>query len=194
MIKNYSLDIWTPQKKHVEVLSEKQALEPIVRRPCRKWEVDLTTCKGFSSESLLYRKAVEVVQRDVPTVFLVLVDLDRAGKNMVDSLERNIRTIVEMLCETEGYDTPDLTFVHIGLTEEQAKSFPEVDLRPCKTTEKPKWKNYTKWCAEVDFCSSAHIVEIVENAIKAQLDMKIERRRKRQEAADKKWFREHPNG
>jgi len=62
MIADYSLDIWTLQKKFVEVLSEKLALEPIVKRPCERWEVDLSTCKGFSSESLLYRKRLQLLQ------------------------------------------------------------------------------------------------------------------------------------
>ena len=188
-IRYYSLDIWTPQKKFVEVLSEKLALEPIVKRPCDKWEVDLTSCKGFSSESLLYRKARETVMRDVPTVYLVLVDLDRAAKNMAESMERIIRSLVKMLAEKLNRPMPDLTFVHIGLTLEQANSFDEVDLRPCKLSEKPTYRHYTPWCAEVDFCSSEHIIEIVENAIKAQLDVKIERKRQRQEKADKAWFR-----
>ena len=67
-----------------------------------------------------------------------------------------------------------------------------MDLRPCKPSQNnPKFANYTPWCAEVDFCSSAHIEQIVTDAIKAQMDPKIERRRKRQEAADKKWFEEN---
>ena len=97
MIAGYSLDIWTPQKKHVEVLSEKLALEPIVKRPAHRLEVDVTSCKGFSSESLLYRLARETVMRSVPTVYLLLVDLDKPGKDMVDSLERSIRRLVKML-------------------------------------------------------------------------------------------------
>ena len=68
--------------------------------------------------------------RNVPTVFLVLVDLDRAGKNMVDSMERNIRSLVEMLARQLQRPMPDLTFVHIGLTLEQANSFDEVDAAP----------------------------------------------------------------
>jgi len=191
MIADYSLDIWTLQKKFVEVLSEKLALEPIVKRPCERWEVDLSTCKGFSSESLLYRKAREAIMRNVPTVFLILTDLDRPGKNMADSIERNIRTPVAMLCRKLRRPMPDITFIRIGLTEEQANSFDEVTLRPCKLSEKPHYRNYTPWCAEVDFCSSAHIEAIVEDAITAQLDMDIYAETLAQEEADKAWFEEN---
>ena len=210
----YNLDIWSPQGKHVEVLSEKDALDPILARAARPFEVDVTSCKGFSSESLLYRLALDCVRRDVPTVYLVLVDLDRAGKNMVASLERNLRAIIAILLtldEYEGYDDPDVTFKHIGLFEEQVAGtaeeraawvaagspedqepgFPEVDLRPCKKTEKATWKNHTPLCAEVDFCSSIHIEEIVTDAIRAEMDPRIERARVRQERADQRWFREN---
>ena len=54
VVEYYSLNIWTPQGKRAEMLSEKEALAIVVGRVTRQYGVNLTSSKGFSSESMLY--------------------------------------------------------------------------------------------------------------------------------------------
>jgi hypothetical protein len=65
MIDSYELSIWHRQGKRVEFLSEKETLAPIVERVTDAYQVNLTSCKGFSSESMLYDVSRRVARSGV---------------------------------------------------------------------------------------------------------------------------------
>jgi hypothetical protein len=183
VIDNYTLSIWGPQPKHVEVLSEKQALAPIVERAADTYRVPSTSSKGFSSESMLYQAAKRAVRSGKPTTFLILTDHDRPGYNMAEHVEREVRRLVALICRQLRSPVLELTFKRIGLNAEQVERY-EVMTRDPKASEKPHWHNYVAECAEVDALRSTQIEEIVREAIEAELDLDILEATRAQEAAD----------
>ncbi len=191
MIDSYELSIWTPQGKRVELLSEKETLAPIVERVTDAYQVNLTSCKGFSSESMLYDVSSRVALSGVPTVFLILTDHDRAGYNMAAHVERVIDGngeddypgLVKLACKRFHRPVPPLEFVRVGLNAEQVVRY-RVRTRGPKSSEHDGMRNYVAECAEVDFLRSVQIEEIVREGIEAQLDMDIRERTREQEAED----------
>ena len=183
LMESYELSIWAPQGKRVELLSEKEALAVIVERVAREYQVNTTSCKGFSSESLFYEVAKRTVRIGRPTVFLILTDHDRAGYNMTDHAERVITRLVELVCDQYGCETPALEFVRVGLNAEQVERY-QVMTRDPKPNEHAGMLNYIAECAEVDALRSEQIEEIIREGIEAQLDMDILATTREQEAED----------
>ena len=148
------------------------------------YEVNLTSCKGFGSESMLYRVAKGAVSyADVPTTFLVLTDHDRAGYNMAEHVEDVMRRLVRMVSTQQGRPMPSLTFVRVGLNAEQVARY-GVGTRAAKSSEGATWRNHVERCAEVDFMRSVDIEEVVREGIEAQLDMDTLAHTRQREAAD----------
>lgn len=189
-IDNYSLAIWRDQGKIVQCLSEKETLEPIVSRVTDALEVDLTSCKGFSSESMLYRLARAAVLADLPTTFLILTDHDRAGYNMAEHVERVIRRLARLISKQRNRPMPSVTFDRIGLNAEQVARY-GITTRPCKESEKPHWHNHTPDCAEVDFLRSVDIEEVVREGILRHLDTDVLAATQEQQTADIAWLSEN---
>jgi hypothetical protein len=183
VIEGYTLSIWEPQPRHVEVLSEKQALAPIVERACDTYRVQSTSSRGFSSESMLYEAAKRAVRSGKPTTFLVLTDHDRPGYNMAEHVEREMRRLVALVARQLRRRAPALTFKRIGLNAEQVARY-DVMTRDPKASEKPTWRNYVAECAEIDALRSTQIEEIVREGIEADLDFDILDATRAQETAD----------
>jgi hypothetical protein len=191
LIDGYELSIWPDQGKRVEILSEKEALAVIVDRVAEAYQVNLTSCKGFSSESMLYEVSKRVALIGLPTVFLVLTDHDRPGYNMTEHVEREITRLVKLACGLFGRRrVPALEFVRIGLNAEQVARY-RVRTRGPKSSERAGMRNYVAECAEVDFLRSVQIEEIVREGIEAQLDMDILAATRERQAADIAWLREN---
>jgi hypothetical protein len=198
MIDGYQLNIWPDQGKRVHILSEKEALTPIVNRVAEANQVNLTSCKGFSSESMLYDVAVDVALSGVPTVFLILTDHDRPGYNMAEHVERVLAGngepdypgLVRLACKRFRRPIPPLEFIRIGLNAEQVEHY-QVRTRGPKSSEHAGMRNFVAACAEVDFLRSTQIEEIVREGIEAQLDPDILQATREQEAADVAWLREN---
>jgi len=53
----YGIDLWEGQSKRVEVMIEKDALVGVAEGVCRKWDVPLLSCRGYTSQSELWRTA-----------------------------------------------------------------------------------------------------------------------------------------
>ena len=49
---------------------------------------------------MLYRVARRTALSGTPTTFLILTDHDRAGYNMTDHVEREMRRLVELICRS----------------------------------------------------------------------------------------------
>lgn len=57
MAQQYHLDHWADQEIRVEVWVEKQALEGVVGAACEPLDVDFFSCKGYMSQSEMWRAA-----------------------------------------------------------------------------------------------------------------------------------------
>ena len=133
---------------------------------------------------MLYRVARRTALSGTPTTFLILTDHDRAGYNMTDHVEREMRRLVELICDQLRLPVPPLEFVRVGLTAEQVTRYRMRTNRP-KPSEHPGMDNYVANPIHVDALRSAQIEEIVREGIEDQLNMRLLRRTRRQEAIDK---------
>ena len=102
MIKHYSLDIWTPQRKYVEVLSEKQALEPIVKRPCVKWRSISRRARASRRSRCSTARRWRSCSATYPPCSWCWSISTAPGRTWSTSLETNIRAIIAMLCRDRG--------------------------------------------------------------------------------------------
>lgn len=89
---SYHLDKWENQKYHVEVWVEKDALAGIIGQICNRLDVDYFSCRGYTSQSEMWRAARRLVhyqERGKQNVILHLGDHDPSGIDMSrDIIER----------------------------------------------------------------------------------------------------------
>ena len=128
---------------------------------------------------MLYRVARRTALSGMPTTFLILTDHDRAGYNMTDHVEREMRRLVELICDQLRLEVPPLEFVRVGLTAEQVDRY-RMD-QQSEAVRACRHGNYVANPVHVDALRSAQIEEIVREGIEAQLDMRLLRRTRRQE-------------
>lgn len=91
----YRRDKWENQDFHVEVWVEKDALAGIVGQICNKHDVDYFSCRGYTSQSEMWRAARRLryyENRGLETVILHLGDHDPSGIDM----SRDIQERLEM--------------------------------------------------------------------------------------------------
>lgn len=90
--KIYRLDKWKNQPYHVEVWVEKDALSGVIGQICNDLDVDYFSCRGYTSQSEMWRAARRLKyyeQNGKETVILHLGDHDPSGIDMSrDIIER----------------------------------------------------------------------------------------------------------
>lgn len=127
----YQEDPLKYQANHVEVWVEKDALVEVVERGCSDREVAYFACKGYVSQSAMYRaaKRLERAQNAGKDVHLIyLGDHDPSGLDMAKDIPNRLARF--ML--TDGFDP--ITFRRIALTAEQIQDLnPPSD--PAKQTD-----------------------------------------------------------
>lgn len=90
----FRLDKWATQPIYVEVWVEKDALIGVVEHACRPLETAFLSCRGYVSQSEMWRAAQRFGQRAAQgqnTVILHLGDHDPSGIDMSRDVEARIR-------------------------------------------------------------------------------------------------------
>jgi len=95
----FRIDRWLTQPYHVEVIVEKQALEGVLVPVCAELGVRFTANKGYSSQSFMRAKGVELLEwrakHHKEIVVFYLGDHDPSGLDM----DRDVRERLEMFSE-----------------------------------------------------------------------------------------------
>ncbi|EAC6223200.1 hypothetical protein EIL97_09295 [Listeria monocytogenes] len=91
----YGTDPWAGQKNHVEVWVEKDALVDIVGQASNKLNVDYFSCRGYVSQSAMFRSARRLADwqlagKDI--TILHLGDHDPSGIDMSRDIEERLAT------------------------------------------------------------------------------------------------------
>ena len=87
---SYGIDLWEGQSKRVEVWVEKEALAGVVERPSSKIDVPWFCCRGYVSQSAMWRAAMRLCaweRRGAETVVIHLGDHDPSGVDMSRDIE-----------------------------------------------------------------------------------------------------------
>ena len=84
-VSGYRIEKWKEQEYTVEVWIEKEALAGVIERVCRELDVDYFACRGYVSQSEMWRAARRL--QDSPTIVLHLGDHDPSGIDMTRDIQ-----------------------------------------------------------------------------------------------------------
>jgi hypothetical protein len=163
----YHEDLWRDQDYYLECWVEKDALEEVVRRAAQTWSVPSFACKGYASESSMWRAAMRLAdaqRRGKRPVVLYAGDHDPSGLDMGRDIEDRLYLLMQAWAAL-----PSLQVERIALTIEQVE---ERDLppNPAKQTDS-RWREYVlstgldlSW--ELDALEPAELAGLFDAAIR----------------------------
>jgi len=128
----FKLDLWSGQDYRPEVWIEKEALKGVIENTCEDLRVPYFACKGYNSQSAMWRSARrmrELIGRGQQPVILHLGDHDSSGIDMT-------RDILDRMAMFVGH----LHVVRLALNMEQVVEYGPPP-NPAKMTD-PRAKDY----------------------------------------------------
>jgi hypothetical protein len=166
-VRSYHIDKWAPQHHRLEVWVEKEAMVQVVERAAYPLDVDYFSCKGYVSQSAMWRaaqrlKAYEDAGQDV--VVLYLGDHDPSGIDMT-------RDIQERLWLFQA----DVGVKRIALTMDQIDE-QKPPPNPTKLTDSRASAYINEYgfdCWEMDALEPAFIVDLITDEVFALRDHKL---------------------
>lgn len=157
---SFQLDKWAGQQYRVEVWVEKEALVGVIEKICEKLDVPFFACRGYVSQSEMWRAAERIRHRycgdDV--VILHLGDHDPSGIDMT----RDIKERLELFEAASS-----LTVDRIALNREQIEEF-NPPPNPAKFSD-PRAEDYVKifgeksW--ELDAIEPKRLMSLIEHHV-----------------------------
>lgn len=194
----YRLDHWVDQDTRVEVWVEKQALIDVIGRAANRADVDFFACKGYVSQSEMWRAARRIggyIQDGQSVVLLHLGDHDPSGIDMT----RDIRERLQQFLSVDiGFSQSMMLDVRrIALTAEQIERY-QPPPNPAKLTDvrAPGYVEqfgYESWELDalppnvLDDLITEHITSLVDDVRLAERRAQQERDRASLEAVRENW-------
>ena len=92
--RSFRTDTWVSQTNRVEVWVEKEALAGIVARAARTYDVPYFSCRGYTSQSEMYRAAMRLIsweEKGYKTFVIHLGDHDPSGIDMTRDIEDRLK-------------------------------------------------------------------------------------------------------
>lgn len=126
--KQFRMDLWASQKYRIEVLIEKEALAGIFERICNELRVPYLSCRGYVSQSEMWRTAQRIenyIQQGQHPVILHFGDHDPSGIDM----SRDIVDRVKMFIGGNDFE-----FTRLALNRDQIDTY-NPPPNPAKTTD-----------------------------------------------------------
>jgi hypothetical protein len=160
----YHIDKWAEQPNRVEVWVEKEALIEVISRAAWPLDVDYFSCKGYVSQSAMWRAARRLIDYEATgqnTIILHLGDHDPSGVDMT-------RDIQDRLWLFES----DVEVKRIALTMDQINEL-NPPPNPTKATDSRSSKYVPKYgyeCWELDALEPAYLVDLVTNEVEKLRD------------------------
>lgn len=179
---SFDLPFWYNQPYYVEVWLEKEALANLFEPITQKYQVTCVPCKGYPSLSLLYdcSKRLRTVPSNREIRILYFGDYDMRGLNIQQNIEKNFLNDFGIEIEVIRY----------ALTKEQIESY-QLPPNPAKSTDTMArgWiETHGNVAWELD-ALEPHILEnLVENAIKQQIDFNILTERNETIKTNQQWI------
>jgi hypothetical protein len=91
--RQFRYDRWADQSYRVEVWIEKEALAGVFERICNKLDVPYLACRGYMSQSEMWRAAVRLSEYDQETIILHFGDHDPSGIDMTRDIQDRLRIL-----------------------------------------------------------------------------------------------------
>ncbi len=156
---SFAFDKWAVQEYRPEVYIEKEALIGIIEPICRELDVSYFACKGYNSQSEMWRSAQRIQgiidAGQIPIIFH-LGDHDPSGIDMT----RDIRDRLDLFIG-------EVEVKRLALTWDQVQQY-NAPPNPSKNTD-PRFESYLEQfgndCWELDALEPSVIVDLIEDAV-----------------------------
>lgn len=187
--KQYRIDLWKAQPYHIEVWIEKEALAGVVETVCNKWRVPFLSCRGYVSQSEMWRGGRRLLQyynHGKKVLILHLGDHDPSGIDM----SRDIRDRLYMFMDD---NRPE--FIRMALNMDQIERL-KPPPNPAKSTDS-RFQDYMSkfgeesW--ELDALEPKIITGLIETHIRPRIDDKLWKKALTEENSDRERLREVVN-
>ena len=122
---SYHRDLWANQEARVEVWIEKDALIGVIEDVCKKNDVPYFSCRGYVSDSEMWRGSMRMRNHSQKIIVLHLGDHDPSGIDMTRDIEDRLRLFS---------DYADIEVRRIALTMEQIEEL-KPPPNPAKMTD-----------------------------------------------------------
>lgn len=167
--KGYGINLWEGQEYMVEVWIEKDALVGVIEGVCREYDVPYFSCRGYTSQSEMWRAAmrlVEYMECGHKPVILHLGDHDPSGIDMT----RDIRDRLSGFMLAHGHDAPEVN--RIALTMAQINQY-NPPPNPAKLTDSRvrdyiAEHGYDSW--ELDALDPVVMSDLIRKEVEAFMD------------------------
>jgi hypothetical protein len=193
---SYREEVWGDQEAYVEVWVEKEALAGVVQRPAEAWQVPYFSCRGYVSQSEMWRAAQRLgdkISDGKRVVILHLGDHDPSGIDM----SRDIEARLTMFLEGDGQDPYQLEVRRIALNMDQVRQYspPPNPAKLSDSRAQDYIRRYGTSSWELDALDPPTLRALIEDHIQRELDMEAweastaaqEQQRKALEAASRRW-------
>lgn len=174
---SYGLNLWEDQDERVEVWIEKDALVGVIERVCTELDVPYFSCRGYTSQSELWRAARRQIGYGKPVTVIHLGDHDPSGKDMTRDIQDRLRLF-----------GADATIERIALNMDQVRKW-KLPPNPAKITDSRFAAYEAEFGAEsweLDALDPKKIETMIRNAVEAHLDRERFDEREEQQEEDRK--------
>ena len=181
----YGFNTWRTQPERVEVWVEKEALAGVIQVPSDEWDVPWFCCKGYVSQSELWRAAMRFLRYEragQATTIIYLGDHDPSGMDIDRAIRDSMYT----------FGVPGFEIERIALHMHQIKQY-DPPPNPTKLSDArakqyvPKY-GYESW--ELDALEPRVLTELINEAVKAHCDYDLLGNARMQRGAEREQIRE----
>lgn len=117
---SYRIDKWKSQPCRIEVWIEKDALIGVLERPCKGWDIPYFSCRGYTSQSEMWRAAGRLIKYSSEgqrTIILHLGDHDPSGLDMTRDIEERLHLFMTY------HGAEPVEVFRIGLNRDQVDQY-----------------------------------------------------------------------
>lgn len=179
---NYWRDLLQSQPNHIEILVEKNTVEPIVSSIAFKYTIPITSGRGFCSipprQQMLERFRKSGKER---MVLIVVSDFDPEGESICESFARSMRDDFGV----------DISCVKAALTYQQTQ---ELDLPPALQAKESSSRyagfsnKYGDDVYELEALPPEQLQELVDEAVRSVIDVDVFNAELEKERTESQWL------
>lgn len=181
-MKGYWRDLMQSQPNHVEMLVEKNTVEPILSSVAAKYTIPMTSGRGFCS----LPPRAQMMQRFKKSgkerlILIVASDFDPEGESICESFARSMR---------DDFDA-DISCVKAALTYQQTQ---ELELPPALTAKDTSSRyagfveKYGDDVYELEALPPEQLQELVDEAVRSVIDVDLFNEEQERERTDSQWL------
>lgn len=167
----YRRDKWANQPHRPECWVEKDAMEGVVGRVCKRLDIPYFSCRGYTSLTSIWENAQrlkKIAATGAVPIILHLGDHDPSGIDMSRDIEDRVRLFMGGDDEDETDRGDALHFERIALNMDQVKEFNPPE-NPAKATDS-RFKSYVDLygdkCWELDALDPKTMDDLISRAVK----------------------------